>query len=557
MSEEVSSVTGAAPAELTGHLLAGRYRLTSRIATGGMAQVWEADDEVLARPVAVKLLHSHLAADQAFVDRFRHEAISAARLSHPSIVSIYDTVSDDGVEAIVMELVRGTTLRSRLDRVGTLEVPEAVAAGAQVSDALEVAHRALVVHRDIKPANILLNRDGRVMVADFGIAKALQAGDHTAEGTMLGTAKYLAPEQVEGTPVDGRTDIYSLGVVLYEALCGRPPFREENDAATALARLYRAPLRPRQLRAGIPKAVDEVIMRSLAVKPEERFASAADFRASLLASLDGRAPEVLPPPAPSLAPPPGAPRRPIAPPRVNGQHADARPTLANIPAPMVVPGSATPPPHPPSAEPAAPTATPSFGRTERSWILPAVLIVLIAVALGVAGVLLSRSGSTKSPLTNGAASGPVKLAAAATYDPPPGDGTEGVDHGADAAKLIDGNAGTTWSTDRYHPPRNTFGNIKSGVGVYVSADQVTSLQQLAVQSSDSGWSASVYVADNPPPAENTPLTYWGNPVAEKSGLSSGRTSFDLHGTRGKVVLLWITRLPDSGQLTLGELQATS
>ncbi len=190
-----------------------------------MAEVWEAVDEVLTRPVAVKILLPHLAADKAFVARFRREAISAARLSDPHIVSIYDTCSEGDVEAIVMELVRGATLRQLLDDQGHLHPNRAVEIAVQVADALEHAHRNGLVHRDVKPGNILLSDDGRVLVADFGIAKAAEGGaDLTEVGQVVGTAKYLSPEQVEGTPLDARSDVYAVGVVLYEMLCGRPPF---------------------------------------------------------------------------------------------------------------------------------------------------------------------------------------------------------------------------------------------------------------------------------------------------------------------------------------------
>src|SRR5687768_8447877 len=189
-----------------------------------MAQVWEADDAILARRVAVKVLHPAMAADTQFVARFRAEAIAAARLSHPAIVSIYDTWTDDGLEAIVMELVRGSTLRSLLDSKGRLGVTDAVAIAGHVADALSAAHEARLIHRDVKPGNVLLSDDGRVLVTDFGIAKAMESADITKESVLLGTAKYLAPEQVEGKRVDVRADIYSLGVVLYEMVCGQPPF---------------------------------------------------------------------------------------------------------------------------------------------------------------------------------------------------------------------------------------------------------------------------------------------------------------------------------------------
>ena len=225
----------------TGRLLAGRYRLDRHLASGGMAEVWEATDEVLDRPVAVKLLHGHLADDPALRARFHHEAVAAARLVHPAIVAIYDTCDDPGAEAIVMELVRGRTLREFLDERGRLDPVEVVHIGAEVASALTCAHKAGIIHRDVKPANILLSDDGRVLVTDFGIAKVLDEPDLTRTSQLLGTVKYLAPEQVESGPVDARTDVYALGAVLYESLCGEAPFRADNQAA---ARAGPAPPRP-------------------------------------------------------------------------------------------------------------------------------------------------------------------------------------------------------------------------------------------------------------------------------------------------------------------------
>ncbi len=249
-----------------------------------MAQVWEATDQVLTRRVAVKILHPHLAQDDSFVRRFRGEAIAAARLAHPSIVSVYDTLAEDGVNAIVMELVTGTTMRADLDQHGPLQLSAVLAIGTQVADALGAAHASGLVHRDVKPANILLSADGRVLVADFGIAKAAEGADLTNDGSMVGTAKYLAPEQVEGGPVDGRTDLYALGVVLYEALTGTPPFVADTDTGTALARLHRDPTPLRQLRPQIPAAVELVVTRALARQPDDRFPNAAAMRRALLAA---------------------------------------------------------------------------------------------------------------------------------------------------------------------------------------------------------------------------------------------------------------------------------
>ncbi len=267
-----------------------------------MAEVWEAVDETLGRSVAIKVLHPQFADDPTIRARFHTEAVAAARLVEPTIVAILDTVDVDGCDAIVMELVRGRTLREWLDERGALDPVEVVHIGAEVASALSVAHRAGVIHRDIKPANILLSDDGRVLVTDFGIAKVLDAPDLTRTAQVLGTVKYLAPEQVEGGPVDGRTDVYALGAVLYEMLCGEAPFRAETPAALALARMHRDPTRPSVILPRVPADLEDTVLRALSRTPSDRFATATDLRAALLATrLDVPVtpdPTPHPPPAP-------------------------------------------------------------------------------------------------------------------------------------------------------------------------------------------------------------------------------------------------------------------
>jgi eukaryotic-like serine/threonine-protein kinase len=499
----------------TGSVLAGRYRFERRLAVGGMAEVWEATDQVLDRLVAIKVLHPHLAHDDAFVERFRREAIAAARLTHPSIVAIYDTYSgqgeEEGVEAIVMELVRGISLRRHLDERGVLHADEAVAIAARVAEALETAHRAGLVHRDIKPANILLCDDERVMVADFGIAKVAESGDHTKEGTMLGTAKYLAPEQVSGNPVDARTDLYSLGIVLYEMVCGRVPFEGDNDTATVLARLHSDPTPPRQVRPDVPPDLEAVILRALRRDPDERPASAAELRSALLAGGSG----LPPPPVPAVPP------------------ADA--TFLE---PSTPPGG-TPPVHAP-----APAAPPPAGRPrEARWVGPVLLILVIVVALGVAGVLVGRAvgnglfggDETDDPsgADGGGGGGDGLTLSATSFDPAPGDGSE---HDEEAALAVDGDAATAWETEGYSS--REFGNLKDGVGLVLTLSEGADLGQLLVSSPTTGWAAEVYVADSPA----ADLAGWGEPVDSGSDLS-GEASFDLDGS-GSSVLLWITDLGD-------------
>jgi eukaryotic-like serine/threonine-protein kinase len=496
-----------------GQLLAGRYRLEELIASGGMAQVWRATDEVLQRRVAVKILHTHLAQDESFVARFRVEAVAAARLRHSSIVSIYDTCSDDGLQAIVMELVQGQNLRQRLDQVGTLSPREAVHIGAEVADALGAAHRAGLVHRDVKPANIMLCDDHRVVVTDFGIAKVRGDADLTQTGLLIGSVKYLSPEQVEGKVLDGRSDIYSLAVVLYEGLCGRPPFAGESDAATALARLQSNPPLPRQLKPSIPRGLENVIMRGMARAPDQRYQTASDFRAALLAAPLKTEQETPPPQATSVAP------RPIAPP------------------------PRTPPA--PRAQP-RPQPAPSFTKSERNWLIPTLVIILIALCLALAGVLFGRtqagqdffgrakdavgenqSGSSDQQIAT------IPIASVQAFDPQGGDG----ENDGDAKLVVDGDPSTEWSTEGYD--RRDL-RPKTGVGLVATLDGSFTLDELAVASPTNDWAAEVYVLDGP--AAPT-LDGWGDPVAQAEGIA-GDTVFDLGGTQGSAVLLWITDLGD-------------
>lgn len=261
-------------------VLSGRYRLEERIASGGMATVWRGWDQVLARTVAIKVLHEHLAADEAFRERFRREAISAARLTHPNVVSLYDTGRDGEVTYLVMEHVEGITLKHRL-AAGALPVGSACRIGVAVARALDYAHQRGLIHRDVKPANILLGPDGAVKVTDFGIAKADQADDLTRTGTMLGTAAYVAPEQIRGDAVTAMSDQYALGVVLYEALTGVQPFRADTPLATAAQRLEHDPEPLRRLDRTIPRGVERAVQRALSREPQQRFASLAALAEAL------------------------------------------------------------------------------------------------------------------------------------------------------------------------------------------------------------------------------------------------------------------------------------
>ena len=263
-------------------MLAGRYQLEEPIATGGVAIVWRAHDVTLNRSVAVKLLHPHLANDETTVERFRREATAAAQISHPNAVAIYDTGQEDELVYLVMEYVDGPSLREIIQRSDGLDPIITAALGEQVALALGEAHELGFVHRDVKPANILLSQDGVAKVTDFGIAKALGKDDTlTRPGTVIGTAAYLAPEQLEGHEVDARADVYALGVVLYECLTGEPAFQGDTPTATAAARLSRNLPPPRTVRPDVPKGLDKVIVAATQRDPRERFQDGAAVAAAL------------------------------------------------------------------------------------------------------------------------------------------------------------------------------------------------------------------------------------------------------------------------------------
>jgi eukaryotic-like serine/threonine-protein kinase len=276
-------------------VLGDRYRLEASIGSGGMAQVFRGQDTTLDRQVAIKILAPQFARDPSFVERFRREAQAAARLNHPNIVNVYDTGVDGDTNYIVMEYVEGRTLAEYLTRGGTLAPRKAAEIAEKVAEALAAAHAQGVIHRDIKPANIMVTRDGRVKVMDFGIAR-LVAGPDTVEQTaaVLGTAAYLSPEQAQGQTVDARSDLYSLGIVLYEMVTGKPPFTGDSAMAVAYKHVQETPLPPSSLNADVPPRLDAVVMRALAKNPANRYQSAGEFRDDLMRVIGGQEVEATP-----------------------------------------------------------------------------------------------------------------------------------------------------------------------------------------------------------------------------------------------------------------------
>ena len=381
---------------------------------------------------------------------------------------------------------------------------------AEIADALRVAHEAGIVHRDVKPGNVLLSTDGRVLVTDFGIAKASDGLELTGAGMTLGTAKYLSPEQVEGRPVDARADVYATGVVLYELVCGQPPFVADTELATALARVQRDPAPPRTLRPDVPPNLESIILRALARQPADRFQHASELRDALRAAGAGT-----PGQAGQTGTHTGA-HVPLAPAAVAAAAAgpDAtfalqRPADHTVAAGLpVAPPGAPPAPAPPPARvsPAQPN------RRRRRWGLGLTLLLVLG-AVGTAVALWLQAGDPRpprDPFSRDDGADPVTIASVDTFDPdPPGDGVENDDA---AERVLDGDAATSWRSECYQTPQ--FSGIpKDGVGLVLVLDAAAAVGTLRIEGGPEGWSGQVHVAD----AAAADVAGWGDPVADGRG----------------------------------------
>ncbi|MBP2639965.1 MAG: prkC [Firmicutes bacterium] len=266
---------------LINRTLDNRYTILELIGGGGMADVYRAHDKLLDRSVAVKILHKQFTHDEEFVSRFRREAQAAARLSHPNIVNIYDVGQDDDIYYIVMEYISGETLKEKIEREAPLPADTAVRIALEIADALGNAHSNNIVHCDIKPHNILLTKAGRVKVTDFGIARAVSSATITQSGLIIGSVHYFSPEQAKGSFVGAKSDIYSLGIVLYEMLTGTVPFKGETPISIAIKHLQEEPLMPRKINPAIPALAEAIVLKAIAKDPEQRFATIAEMDADL------------------------------------------------------------------------------------------------------------------------------------------------------------------------------------------------------------------------------------------------------------------------------------
>ncbi|MHB1486563.1 MAG: protein kinase domain-containing protein [Acidimicrobiales bacterium] len=535
-------------------VLAGRYRLVGFIARGGMAEVWEGHDELLARSVAVKLPLAHLAGQPGFMERFRREAVAAARLSHPNVVAVYDTGTDGDDSFIVMERVHGCSLRQILDDRQGLGVAASVAIAAQVASALDFAHRHGVVHRDVKPANILITGDNTVKVADFGIAKAVMSQDMTQTSVTLGTARYISPEQAEGHPPDGRSDLYSLAVVLYEMMCGQAPFEADNEVALAIKHIRAAVIPMRQRCPEAPAWLDEVVDRALAKDPNDRFATAGEFGAVLLAGAESAG--ILAPT--TLVLDPARPGSTDVSWEAMGHRAAVGADVTTVVGGGVAAGTL--------AQVAGRVASdPDLSRSAgngdadrrgrapaRRWV-PSVVGALAALAVATVAILAftllvpGKNVSSPEPSSPPVSIAPLAISSAVPFDPSPHADLSRERQAI--ANIFDSSPTTVWSTQTYDT--RDFGRLVPGLGVVLNLSASHKLSGLTVKSPTPGYNASVYVAPSP----QTDLAAWGIPVDGVTN-AAGTATFNLHGATGSAVLIWFTLLSPTNQIQVANVQVT-
>ena len=470
---------------MQGEVIAGRYELLDLIGKGGMSSVYKAHDRLLDRQIAVKVLHPHFTEDEEYVERFRREARAVAQLSHPNIVTVIDRGEDEGRQFIVFEYVEGENLKQLLERTGPMPVRDALILALQMARALAFAHGRGLIHRDVKPQNVLLNADGQAKMTDFGIARSVDVQGVTITGTVLGTSEYIAPEQARGERVDAQTDVYSLGVVLYELLVGGVPYEGETFVTVALKHVNEPVPPVLERRPDVPPRVALAIERAMAKSPHERFSSMQELVEELetcLAELDPGDEQ-----ATMIS------RRPVASKR------DRRPRRKR--------------------------------RLGVLWPVVAALAVLAVAALAALGALALRDDDDDP---QAAPTQRIDLTGIGAYDPPPGDNSE---HDDEAGLATDGDQSTFWPTERYD---SGLTSIKEGVGLVLDARRTVEPRTMTVTTDTPGFTLEIRTGESP----RGPF----DQQVSNSRQIDRRVRFNLRDAEARYFLVWITDLQGTGHI---------
>ncbi|MEA2384353.1 MAG: eukaryotic-like serine/threonine-protein kinase [Solirubrobacteraceae bacterium] len=490
-----------------GTLLSGRYRLDAQIGAGGMSTVYRAFDTVLERQVAIKLMHREIAADADQLERFRREARAVAQLNHPHVVGVIDAGEAPPPEEqggfgdpvampyIVFEYVEGETLKDRIRRMGRLPIPEAVAYAIEIARALQAAHDRRIVHRDVKPQNVLIDEEGTAKVTDFGIARSLTEEGLTADGRVLGTTDYVSPEQALGHDVGPQSDLYSLGIVLYEMLTGDVPFHGENQVAVAMKHVREDLPDVQMRRPEVSSALAAVVDNATAKDLERRYEDDAELIADLEDVLG------------------------IETQRSGQATGEATAVLRTLP---------------------------EGARRRLPWrvLHPARILALLALIGAIAAVAVvvmatdkrAERGTGTRNFTPPPGLKPISLgqSRAKDFDPFGGDG----EHPAEAKAVVDGDTNSTWSTEQYD---GGVINNKPGVGIYVDAKPGVAARAIDVISPTLGWQGAIYAAPNGPPP--TKLDGFKKLASLDQTKTRTRVKLDPGGKRYRYYLVWITKLP--------------
>jgi eukaryotic-like serine/threonine-protein kinase len=419
-------------------LIAGRYELEQQVGSGGMSKVYRAHDRLLERTVALKILHEHYSQDDEYVERFRREARAVAQLAHPNVVTVIDRGEHESRQYIVFEYVDGENLKQLVEREGPLPVRQIIELALQVAHALASAHARGVVHRDVKPQNVLLSEEGVPKVTDFGIARTSDVESVTLTGTVMGTSEYISPEQARGEPVDFRSDIYSLGVILFELCTGDVPYPGENPVSVAMRHLHEPVPSVRSQRRDVPSRLEAAIRRAMAKDPEERFGSMDELIAELEACLRalGGGEETI------VLPAPVRPRR----------------------------------------------ARRGARRFVRALVLSLVALLLVGAAAIGAFALVGLFESSEDGDGGAAPGSPISVQGLRGYDP---FGDNNAEHDDEAGLATDKDPGTYWTTERYRA-----GLQKDGVGLLLDAGERVDPSRLVVTTETPGFKAEIRAGSN-------------------------------------------------------------